>query len=386
MAMKKKVLIWIPLESSVGRNVCRGIYHYSRLHALGWEVMHSDPSLFPLNDVIAWELDGLIGPLGRSDWAGQASTANFFCVNLHGGVPFEKLPQSGVSDRAIGEVAANYFLKLRFEHFSYYGLNGVCSSDDRWAGYSRHLASCGKKAIRFSAPGFVFSPDAPKNIAQKIRPELKKWLIEQPRPFALFVEDDMRANIIYSLCREAGLAIPDDIALLGVNDDDIYCYKNNPPLSSIQVPSRTAGYRAAQLMDKLLKGQKIQQKPLLLSPGTVTERASTQVIELNDRHVVNALRFIAENAVRGIMTEEIARAAGLSRRVMEKRFRTLLNSSPQAEVRRAQIERAKSALRETNLSLEEIAEATGFTSGNYLSQIFKKTTGQTPGIYRRNFR
>jgi len=383
--MQKKILIWVPLESSVGRDVCRGIYHYSRLHALDWEVMHSDPCLFPLDVVTSWDLDGLIGPLGRSDLAKQAKKAPFFCINLHGGAPFEKLPQSGVNDETIGEVAANYFLKLRFDHFGYYGLNGLCASDDRWTGYSRCLAACGKKAVQFTAPGFVFTPDAPKNIAAKIRPALGKWLVGQPRPFALFVQDDQLANMIYTLCREAGLAIPDDIALLGVNDDDIYCYKNNPPLSSLQVPSRVAGYRAAQLLDHLFKGKKLSGNPVLLNPGTVTERGSTAVLKLDDRQVVKALRFIAENTMRWISTDEIARVAGLSRRVLEKRFHSLLNSSPQAEVRHAQIERVKNALRETNLPLEEIAEASGFTSGNYLSQIFKKTTGQTPGSYRRNF-
>jgi LacI family transcriptional regulator len=384
--MKKKVLIWVPLESSVGRDVCRGVYHYSRLHALDWEVMHSDPCLFPLDDVISWELDGLIGPLGHSDLAEQAKKAPFFCINMHGGTPFGKLPQSGVNDQAIGETAADYFLNLHFDHFGYYGIRGLRCSDDRWTGYSRRLAACGKKAVQFTASGFIFTPAAPKNIAAAIRPELKQWLIEQPRPCALFVQDDMRTNMIYTLCRETGLAIPDDIALLGVNDDDIYCYKNNPPLSSIQVPSRTAGYRAAQILDRLFKGGKLPKKPVFLNPGAITERASTAVLKLDDRQVVKALRFISENAVHAISTEEIARAAGLSRRVLEKRFRTLLNCSPQAEVHRAQIEKVKNALRETNLSLEEIAVASGFTSGNYLSQIFKKTTGQTPGSYRRSFR
>jgi LacI family transcriptional regulator len=384
--MKKKILIWVPLVSHVGREVCRGVYQYTRLHASDWEVMHSDPCLFPLDVVTEWDLDGLIGPLGRSDLAKQAKNAPFFCINLHGGAPFEKLPQSGVNDCAIGETAADYFLKHRFTHFGYFGLPGVRLSDDRWTGYSRRLAAHGKKAVQFTAPGFVCKPTAPPKVEQFIRTDLKKWLVDQPRPFALFVMDDMRTSLIYTLCRETGLAIPDDIALLGVNDDDIYCYKNNPPLSSIQVPSQIAGYRAAQLLDLLLKGRKSPKKTVLLNPGPVTERASTAILKLDDRQVVNALRFISENAVRGVGTDEVARAAGLSRRVLEKRFHNLLNSSPQIEVRHAQIERVKNVLRETDISLEEIAEATGFTSGNYLSQIFKKTTGQTPGAYRRSFR
>jgi len=384
--MKKRVLLWVSLSSCVGRDICRGVYQYTRLHAPDWEVMHANPCPFTLDVVTSWAIDGIIGPFGRTDFSQMVKTSALPCVNMHGGVPFSGLPQVGINDRSIGETAADYFLRVGFEHFGYFGFPGLRFSDDRWKGYRSRLSANGKKAAQFTAPGFFCTPSAPEGFEQMIRPALKQWLTEQPRPFALFLVDDMRSNLIYSICREAKLVIPDDIALLGVSDDDIYCYKNNPPLSSIQLPSLTAGYRAAQVMDRQLKGGRPQKKPVLLDSGAVTERASTTVLKLADRQVVMALRFISENAVRGIATEEIARVAGLSRRVLEKRFRTLLNCSPQDEVRRTQIEQVKNALRETSLSLEEIAEAAGFTSGNYLSQIFKKITGQTPGAYRRNFR
>jgi len=384
--MKNRILIWISLTSCVGRQVCRGVYQYTRLHEPDWEVMHANPCPFALDTVLSWDIEGIIGPFGRSDLSEMVKISSLPCVNLHGGEPFCDLPQVGVNDCLIGETAAGYFLHLGFEHFGYYGFNGIQCSDDRWRGYHRRLFSSGKNAVQFTDPGFVCNLGAPDGFEHAIRPALKKWLLEQPRPFALFVMDDMRTELIYSICREAGLSIPDDIAVLGVNDDDIFCHRNNPLLSSIQVPSQTAGYRAAQILDRRLKGKGPLKKPVLLNPGTVTERASTVVLKLDDRQVVNALRFINENAARGIKTTEIARAAGLSRRVMEKRFRILLNTSPLAEVRRAQIEKVKIALHETTLSLEEISEATGFTSGNYLSQIFKKTTGQTPGAYRRSFR
>jgi LacI family transcriptional regulator len=384
--MKKRVLIWISLSSCVGRQICRGVYQYTRLHAPDWEVLHTEPGLCPLKSLPAWGLDGLMGPFGRSDYAPLAKKAAPVCINLHGGAPFNNLPQAGVNDRAIGETAAAYLLRLGFESFGYFGFNGMRFSDDRWLGYQQKIAEQGKQATLFTSPHLICKPAPASGFEGKIRPALKKWICEQPRPFALFVMDDMRTSMIYDICRESRLTIPDDVALLSVNNDDIYCDRHNPALSSIEIPSAAVGYRAAQMMYHYFKHGKVPEKQKLFDPGNVVERASTLSLRLNDRQVVNALRFIAQNAARGISSDEIAKAAGLSRRVLEKRFRTLLNCSPQAEVRRAQIERVKIALRDTNLSLEEISEATGFTSGNYLSQIFKKITGQTPGAYRRSFR
>lgn len=384
--MKKRVLVWITLGNHVGREVFRGIYQYAQIYAPDWEIMHIDRIQNDLDTVLTWEFDGLIGPFNHRPLAEAVEAACPCCVNLHGCAPFNRIPQVGTDDVAIGAVAADYFLQHNVNHFGYFGFPGLPLSDARWEGFRRRLESNGKTAVQFTLQKIDWSRGFIPDSQKRIRPELKKWLLSQPRPFALFVVDDPSADIFYDLCRENNLSVPDDIALLGVNDDDVYCYRKNPPLSSIQVPSRMAGYRAAQTLDRILKTNKTPKKPLFLEPGGVIERASTISHKLDDDHVTKALRFIAENAVRGISTEEIARAAGLSRRVLEKRFRILLNSSPQAEVRRAQIKQAKNALRETNLSLEEIAEATGLTSGNYLSQIFKKATGQTPGTYRRNFR
>lgn len=384
--MKKKVLAWIPLGISDGRETFRGISQYARLHAPGWEIMQAHPSQFPLEKVMSWEVDGLIGNLRTAMAARQALQITRFCVNLHGRRTVCRLPQAGVDDNTIGETAARYLLKQGFRHFAYFGMNGLDASDERWRGYKQYLQSRGHAATRFTAPGFNCEKEVPPNYKQMIQPALTEWILQQPRPFALFIMDDYRTSQIYSTCRDSGLAIPDDIALLGVNDDDIHCMTNVPPLSSIQVPARVIGYRAAQMLDRLFRGEKLVQKTILLQPGEVIERASTAVFRLDDPQLLKALRYIRENAARAVSTEEIARAAGLSRRVLEKRLRIRLNTSPQNEVRRARVELARTALRETSLSLEDIAEATGFTSGNYLSQIFKKTTGLTPGSYRRNFR
>ncbi len=385
--MKKRVLVWLTLGNRVGRDVFRGIYQYARLHSPQWDITHIERIQNELDTVLSWEFDGMIGPFNRQAAAEAAHSAHYpFCINLHGCKPFNRLPQVGTSDYDIGVVAADYFLNRRFENFGYFGHPGLRLSDERWEGYRHRLAAHGKTAVQLTAPENVWDQDRPPDYWDWVRPALKKWLLEQPRPFALFMENDACAGLLYDLCQQNNLIIPNDISLLGVNDEDIFCHNKNPPLSSIQVPSRLAGYRAAQMLDQLFKTRKPPKKPLFLKPGSVVERASTVLFNIPDPQLVKALRFITENAANRISVDQIARAAGLSRRVLEKRFRTHLNCSPYEEVRRAKIEIAKNALRETNLTIEQIAETVGMVSGNYLSQTFKKMVGQTPGSYRRNFR
>jgi len=385
--MKKRVLVWLTLGNRVGRDVFRGIYQYARLHSPQWEITHVERIQTELDKVLSWEYDGLIGPFNHQAAAEAANSAYYpFCINLHGAKPFNRLPQVGTSDHDIGVVAADYFLDHRFENFGYFGNPGLRLSDERWEGYRQRLAAHGKTAVQLTAPETVWSQDEPLDYWDWIRPALKDWLLEQPRPFALFMENDACAGLLYEVCQKNNLIIPNDIVLLGVNDEDIFCHNKNPPLSSIQVPSRLAGYRAAQMLDHIFKTRKPPRKSLFLEPGSVAERASTVLFNIPDPQLVKALYFITENASNRIRVDQIARAAGLSRRVLEKRFRTFLHCSPQAEVRRAKIEIAKNALRETDLTLEQIAEMAGMVSGNYLSQTFKKMIGQTPGSYRRNFR
>lgn len=385
--MKKRVLLWLTVSNTVGRDVFRGVYQYTRLHAPDWEIQHAERLQNDLNTALSWEFDGLIGPFNTQSTADAAEAAYYpFCVNLHGSQPFNRLPQVGTSDYAIGVMAANYFLNRHFNHFCYLGYPGLRLSDERWNGYFETLARQGKTADQLSSPDMDWSQGAPKGYWEWVASALPGWITQQPRPLALFMDCDARSESIYKICKDRHLKIPDDIALLGVNDEDIFCHNKIPPLSSIRVPSRMAGYRAAQILDHLFKTGKPPARPLFLEPETVVERGSTALFSVSDPQLAKALQFITENAARKISVSQIAAAAGLSRRVLEKRFRIHLNSSPLAEKQRAQIEMAKNTLRETDLSLEAVAEITGFSSGNYLSQLFKKTTGQPPGTYRRTYR
>lgn len=385
--MKKRIFVWLTVSNNVGRDIFRGICQYARLHAPSWEIKHIEQNQNELNEVLSWDFDGLIGPFNIQSIANAAESTSYpFCVNLHGSQPFNKLPQVGTSDYEIGAMAANYFINRHFDHFSYLGYPGLRLSDERWSGYTETLARHGKNAIQLTSPDMDWSHGRPNGYWEWVGSVLPDWITQQPRPFALFIDCDARSESIYQICKDNELTIPNDIALLGVNDEDIFCHNKTPSLSSIRVPSCMVGYRAAQTLDHIFKTGNPPDNPLFLKPDSVIERGSTALFSVSDPQLAKALQFIAENATRKPTVDEIATVAGLSRRVLEKRFRTHLNSSPCAEIQRAQIEVVKNTLRETDLTLEQIAENAGFNSGNYLSQIFKKTTGQTPGIYRRSHR
>jgi LacI family transcriptional regulator len=177
--------------------------------------------------------------------------------------------------------------------------------------------------------------------------------------------------------------VPEEVAVVGVDNDEVLCELSDPPLTSVVPDAAGIGYAAAVLLDGLMAGQTPPANPILVAPLGIITRGSSDVLALEDRQLVAGLRFLRGNAFRRIDMSEVAKAAGLSRRALERRFRLEIGRSPKAEVIRLRIERAKELLHETDWPLAEIAEKTGFTHGEYLHAVFTRKTGMTPGVFRK---
>jgi LacI family transcriptional regulator len=180
--------------------------------------------------------------------------------------------------------------------------------------------------------------------------------------------------------------VPDDVAVLGVDNDTVLCELSDPALSSIAPDTLRTGYLAAQLLDQMMAKKHVDPIPYLIKPVGIVARRSTDALAIADEEVSKAVRFIRENACEGITVEHVLQAVPLSRRVLESRFRRLLGRTPHREILRCRIERAKELLRGTDLPLKTIAARVGIPHLEYLSVTFKRTTGQTPGEYRRQYR
>ena len=195
----------------------------------------------------------------------------------------------------------------------------------------------------------------------------------------------MPAEIIYA-CQQAQLVVPEEVAVLSSTYDELLCELVQVPISGILVPAEQIGYQAAELLAKLMRGGSPPHKPVLLEPQGVKARQSTDALAVSDPALAKALSFIRENAMRPIQVNDVAQRAGVSRRLLERRFLKALGGSPASAIRRAHLERAKSLLGETDMPISDVAEAAGFGSLEYFAMLFHRQTGMTPLRYRREFR
>ena len=212
------------------------------------------------------------------------------------------------------------------------------------------------------------------------------WLRQLPKPVGVFAANDLWGLPVVEACRIAGLSVPDDVAVLGADNDELRCELARPSLSSIVSPAERVGYEAASLLEHLIHGAEPPAKPLLIPPIGVVTRQSSDVLAGCDPEVTAAVRFIRENAHRPLSVNDVLRKAPMSRRSLERHFRSILERSVGAEIRHVHLERVRDLLASTALRMDEVASRSGFTSVHYMSRIFRRETGMTPTAYRRQVR
>lgn len=210
------------------------------------------------------------------------------------------------------------------------------------------------------------------------------WLKALPKPCGIMACNDVRGRQILTCCREAGVTVPDEVAVIGVDKDEIFCELSDIPLSSVILNTQQIGFEAASLLAKLMAGDKQQPACILVKPIGVMARQSTDVLAIDDRHIASALKHIREQACNGLDVEAILKTVPLSRSVLERRFAQVLGTSPKAEILRVKLDRVCRLLTESDLSLAEVAQKTGFEHPEYMSRLFKKKMGMTPGDFRKN--
>jgi len=304
-------------------------------------------------------------------------------VDLNDSPPFPGVPKLRPNNTAIGHLGAEHFLERGFRHFGYCGFANEGWSCERRDGFVEALRLAGHTCEVFDVeyPG-VITPDW--NAAQTKL--LAHWLRHLPRPSAIMACVDVRAFQVIAAAQQAGLHVPEELALLGVNNDVMRCELSHPSLSSVALNAHQSGYQAAEVLDRMLRGEKITGLDIRVDPIGVVTRLSTDILAVGDRNVTAALSFIREHACRGVSVDEVVAHASASRSQLEKKFRRFIGRSPQAEIRRVQLARVKELLSESDLPLKSIAGLTGFEHIEYLSVVFKRMTGESPGQYRKRTR
>jgi LacI family transcriptional regulator len=229
---------------------------------------------------------------------------------------------------------------------------------------------------------FAFRTKARANRYGYVEAKLARWLKEQPRPLGLMCCNDDCAREVLDTALVAGINVPDDIAVVGVDNDDILCDLCNPPLSSVIPDAFKTGYLAAELLNRVMSGQKVQEQSIAVAPVGVQTRQSTDVVAVSDHRISSAVRFIRENANKNICVKDVLQAVPMSRTILDASFKKLFRCTPHDHILRVRVELVKTLLRTTDLSLAAIADRTGFEHVEYMSVVFKRAMGFPPGHYR----
>ena len=278
--------------------------------------------------------------------------------------------------RVSPHLAIEHFIERGFHHFAFCDLTD--GSYFRRRRFEEQLA-----ARRLT--GHVFHVNYAERddwVFGRDRIRLEKWLEKLPKPIGILAHNDIRGRHLVDACRRMGIAIPDDVAVLGVDNELPHCEMSNPPLSSIVTDAERIGYEAGSLLDQLMNGRDPTPKRLLIPPLGIVVRQSTDVTATADQHVARAVRYIREHVGEEIDVRDILRHVGISRTALDKRFLKALGHTPHEEIRRIRLKRARELLAESDLKLEIIAERCGFRHGEYLGAVFRSEFGQTPGEFR----
>ncbi len=377
------VALIVETSLAYGRGLLHGIGQYIRENA-PWSVYLEQRSLYdpPPPWLKGWKGDGIISRASSPQMAKLIVDTGIATVDLNEEVMGLGLPLIYNDHHMIGRRAAEHLLDRAFTHFGYLGYEDTEWSRRRQQGFVSMVTARG-----FRCDVFVNPPASVKAHEQpRWEDELKRvtqWVRRLPKPAGVMACNDFRAVQLLDACRREGVAVPEQVAVIGV-DNDVACELCNPPLTSVIPDAERIGFEAAKLLDQLMQGKRPLYQERYFPPRGIITRQSTDVTAINDPIVADAVHFIRQHACEGISVDDVVDAATVSRSVLQRRFRDLMTRSIHDVIVSVRMERVKQLLIDTTLSLGDIAQRTGFNHSEYLSMVFKQRTGQTITAFRKS--
>jgi LacI family transcriptional regulator len=387
---RPRVALLIESSRAYGRGTLMGVAKYVRQHG-PWSIFFQERGLGDsappwLNH---WEGDGILARVENLPMAAAIRRVGVPAVDLRYLLPNLNLPSVRTDDAAATALAWEHLRERGFQHFAYCGFNGADYSDIRRDQFARKVSQTGLRCHVFVDPhqtGHHASTLKHEELGLSDGDRLAQWIKELPKPIGLMACNDIRGQQVLNACRSIGVAVPDDVAVIGVDNDEVLCELSDPPLSSVLANTERIGYEAADLLSRLMSGSPPPTQPVVVGPLGIITRRSTDVLAVEDRHVAAAVRFIRERACEGLDVSDVLGAVPLSRSALERRFSKVLNRSPKEEILRVRLNRAKQLLMETDFPLALVAEKIGLDHTEYLNVIFKKKIGMTPARFRARSR
>ena len=378
--MQKTTRVALDVETALvyGRRILEGISRYLRA-SRPWSVYLEQHELgHDLRELMKrWNGDGIITRSAAHEAVALLQRRHLAVIDLGDMAPPNEFMRIQSADPAIGAMAAKHLLERGFESLACCGFTGEYWSDRRRDGFVAEVRHQGFE------PAIYESPRLGKQTWNRDQTELVDWIEKLPKPLGVFATNDMRGQHVLDACQRLDLAVPESVAVVGVDNDEVLCGFCQPPLTSIIPDSERIGYEAAMWLDRIMSGDASAPAVVEVPPKGIAVRQSSDVYAVSDATVASALRFIRERACQGISVKDVMDHVAVSRSWLERQFRKFVDHSPQAEIRSVQVRRCKELLKTTPLPLDKIAQLTGFEHPEYMSVVFKRETKETPGRYRK---
>ena len=410
---RRSVALLIETSNGHGRGLLNGVVAYVKESA-DWSIFltEQERGAVPPNWLKNWRGDGIIARIETDEIANQLRGLNVPIVDLSATRHVKGIPWTGTDDRAIAALGVQHFLERGFHNLAYCGDPGFAWSNLRRDRYRELTLAAERNFFEYQSThryAAEFDWDQEKN-------RLGDWLQALPRPVAIMACYDFQAQQVLDACRQSKIAVPESVAVLGVDDDRLICELADPSLSSIIQDTHATGHEAARLLDEMMnahesrsatvhtnRGQDgglplhrlisesdtpigpslLTKPPLLTKPLGIMVRESTDTLAVDDIEISRALQYIRRHAHLNIRVSDVLKPLSLSRRSLEHRFKKLIGRTPHEEIQRVRINSVKRLLSATELSIAAIAERSGYEHGEYMTAVFRRMTGLTPTEYRR---
>jgi LacI family transcriptional regulator len=350
-----------------------------------WNIYIEETALHEqrLPGLSTWRGDGILADLDDPRVAAQVLTSGIPAVAFGSGYgwydPASGIPYFYSDNRAIADLAADHLLQRGFRQFAYYGyakgpITGF--SAEREAAFRERVKAVGARLCTH------WGPYQGHRQWESLQRRLREWLESLPKPIGLLAANDKAARQVLEACRGEGIAVPEEIAVVGVDNDEMLCQLSHPPLSSVEHGARQLGYQAAALLDRLMSGRHPRRRKYVIPPEGVIARRSSEILAVDDADVAAALSFIREHAREAIQVAEVVAATSVSRSKLERDFLAVTGRTINEEIGRVRVEHARHLISMTRLPLKQIAGMCGYRAVQRMTEAFARRLGTTPAALR----
>lgn len=380
-----RVALLVETSRGHGRQIVDGVASYAAEHG-PWSLRLEPRNLDdrPPGWLRSWPGDGIIVRCDSSRMARAVLSTGLPVIDVRGGAPEAGLPLVGVDNEPVADAAFEHFEERGFRHFAWCDLFRIRRGwiDVRRERFLERVRRAGSRVSCFRA-----RPPAGRNAGSATdgMPDLTHWLRTLPRPVAILACDDEQAHLVLDAALALGLRVPDEIAVMGIDNDEVFCRASVPQLSSVDVNAFTVGYEAAAALARLLQGRRVAARAVF-PPRGVVARQSTDTVAAESPDARAALEMIRERACAGLTAADVAAKLTISRSTLDRLLRRSIGRSATAMIMTVRVAKVKADLAGTDLAIKSIARRAGFTSVQHLSNLFRDRVGVTPGRYRRDMR